>query len=158
MDGFDRLHGLDVVHTAIGMHPEEPVGVCTSLFSLTARLADDPAPRVAVARTALGVARATVWNASARRCIDLPSSLPCYLVAGTMTPPNAEREVFQARIATSHPGGRHVLVLDITSASTQHHEAYTDILEAVAHTLVFTDPHPAPPRVPMTSRILDVLQ
>lgn len=158
MDGFDRLHGLDVVHTAIGLHPEEPVGVCTSLFSLTARLADDPNPRVAVAKAALGIARSTVWNASAQRCIDLPSSQPCYLVAGTVAPPHAEWEVFQARITTSHPGGSHLLVLDLTSASAEHHEAYADILEAVAHTLLFTDPHPAPPRIPITSRILDVLQ
>ncbi|MFD3325043.1 hypothetical protein [Streptomyces sp. NPDC058701] len=158
MDGFDRLHGLDVVHTAIGLHPEEPIGVNTSLFSLTARLADEPDPKVAVARTALGIARSPVWNAAARRCIDLASLLPCYLIAGIMTPPDAEREVFQARIATIHPGGRHVLVLDLTSASVQHHEAYADILEAVAHTLVFTDPHPAPPPVAMTSRILDVLR
>ncbi|MCY0950751.1 hypothetical protein [Streptomyces sp. H27-S2] len=67
-----------------------------------------------------------------------------------------EREVFQARIATCHPAGQHLLVLDLTSASGQHHEAYVDILEAIAHTLTFTDPNPASPSSPMTSRILDV--
>ncbi|MFD3678903.1 hypothetical protein [Streptomyces sp. NPDC058613] len=156
MDGFDLLKGLDVVHTAVGLHPDEPVGVCTSLFSLTARPADDPDLQVAVARTALGISRSTLWTTSARRCIDLPSSLPCYLVAGTIAPPDVERKVFQARIATCHPTGQHLLVLDLTSASGQHREAYVDILEAIAHTLTFTDPNPASSSSPMTSRILDV--
>ncbi|WP_405677593.1 hypothetical protein OG239_34385 [Streptomyces sp. NBC_00868] len=157
MDGLDQLVGYDVVHTAIGMHPDEPTGVCTSLFSLTTRPADHANPRVAVARTALGIARSNVWDTATRRFIDLPSSLPCYLVAGAITLPRGGRQVFQARIATSHPAGLHVLVLDLTTAAIQYYEAYTDILEAVAHTLTFTDPNPRPPGPPTTSRLLEVL-
>ncbi|WP_328928690.1 hypothetical protein OG429_31820 [Streptomyces sp. NBC_00190] len=157
VDGLDELAGLGVVHTAIGLHPDEPVGVCTSLFSLSIRPTDEPNPRVAAARTALGIARSAAWAASARRFIDLPSSLPCYLVAGTINVPRAQQHVFQARIATSHPGGLHVLVLDVTSAATQHHGAYTEILEAIALTLSFTDPDPSPPPAPRASRILEVL-
>ncbi|MFG2981520.1 hypothetical protein ACGFYQ_09700 [Streptomyces sp. NPDC048258] len=157
VDGLDELAGHGVVHTAIGLHPDEPVGVCTSLFSLSVRPAIDPNPRASVARTALGIARSTVWETSTRRFIDLPSSLPCYLVAGTIDVPRVQQQVFQARIATSHPGGLHVLILDLTSAATQHHGAYTDILEAIALTLTFTDPNPSPPLAPPTSRILEVL-
>ncbi|MEU9378274.1 hypothetical protein AB0D94_31560 [Streptomyces sp. NPDC048255] len=157
MDGLDELAGLDVVHTAIGLHPDDPVGVCTSLFSMTVRLAGDPSPRVAAARTALGIARSPLWEASLRRCIDLASSLPCYLIAGTLALSGSKQRVFQARIAACHPGGMHVLVLDLTSAAIQHGAAYTDILEAIAHTISFTDPNPSPSAAPMTSRISELL-
>ncbi|MDX3533534.1 hypothetical protein PV721_03935 [Streptomyces sp. MB09-01] len=56
-----------------------------------------------------------------------------------------------------HPDGLHLLVLDLTSASTQHADAYTDILEAVAHTVLFTDPEPSTPTATKTSRVLEVL-
>ncbi|MFD3544343.1 hypothetical protein ACFWUW_01765 [Streptomyces sp. NPDC058655] len=157
LDGLDQLAELGVLHTAIGLHPDEAIGICASLFSLTARLSGDPNPRLSTARTAMEISRSPVWNASTCRVIDLPSTLPCYLVAGTLALPHVEQRVFQARIATSHASGHHTLVLDLSSAATQHHEAYTDILEAVVHTLTFTDPHPAPPGKPSTSRILEVL-
>ncbi|MGW6947802.1 hypothetical protein [Streptomyces xanthophaeus] len=158
MDGLDELAGLNVVHTAIGLHPDDPVGVCASLFSMTVQLADDHNPRAAVARTALDIARSPVWDVSTRRCIDLPSALPCYLVAGTMTLSGSKQQVFQARITTCHPAGVHVLVLDITSAAIQHGDAYTEILEAITQTVSFTDPQPAPPSTTLTSRISEVLR
>ncbi|MFF3084491.1 hypothetical protein ACFVRB_05470 [Streptomyces nojiriensis] len=157
MDGLEELAGHDVVHTALGFHPEEPVGVTTSVFSLTIRRVGQPNPRLAVARTALAIARSALWTSSVRRFIDLPSALPCCLVAGIISVPNIERQLFQARVATLHPDGLHLLVLDLTSACTEHAEAYTDILEAVAHTLQFTDPDPGVPKATGTSRILEVL-
>ncbi|MFF4445468.1 hypothetical protein [Streptomyces sp. NPDC001502] len=156
-DSLEELAGHDVVHTALGLHPEEPVGLTTSLFSLTIRQVGQPNPRLAVARTALAIARSTLWTSAVRRFIDLPSTLPCCLVAGIITVPDIEHHLFQARIATVHPDGRHVLVLDLTSACTEHAAAYTDILEAVAHTLQFTDPDPIAPKASGTSRILEVL-
>ncbi|MFB7264747.1 hypothetical protein ACFCXH_21735 [Streptomyces nojiriensis] len=157
MDGLEELAGHDVVHTALGFHPEEPVGVTTALFSLTIRRIDQPNPRLAVARTALAIARSTPWTSSVRRFIDLPSALPCCLVAGIISVPDIGHQLFQARVSTVHPDGLHVLVLDLTSASTEHAESYTDILEAVAHTLQFTDPDPGVPTATGTSRILEVL-
>ncbi|MFF4428742.1 hypothetical protein ACFYZ4_06170 [Streptomyces sp. NPDC001513] len=156
-DGLEELAGHDVLHTAIGFHPEEPLGVATSLFSLTIQRAEKPNPRLTVARTALAIAHSSLWESSIRRFIDLPSALPCCLVAGIISVPNVEQRLFQARVATVHPDGLHLLVLDLTSASTQHAEAYTDILEAVAHTLLFTDPEPSAPTATGTSRILEVL-
>ncbi|MFD9367247.1 hypothetical protein ACFWA6_05990 [Streptomyces sp. NPDC060020] len=156
MDGLEELAGHDVVHTAVGLHPEEPDGVNTSLFSLTVRRVDQPNPRLTVARTALAIAGSPLWTSSVRRFIDLPSALPCCLVAGIISVPDVEQRLFQARVATVHPDGLHLLLLDLTSASTEHAEAYTDILEAVAHTVLFTDPEPAPPATG-TSRILEVL-
>lgn len=158
MDGLEELTGHDVVHTALGFHPEEPVGVTTSLFSLTIRRAEQPNPKLTVARSALAIARSALWTSSLRRFIDLPSALPCCLVAGAISVPDVEHRLFQARVATVHPDGLHLLVLDLTSASTQHADAYTDILEAVAHTLSFSDPDPSPPTTAGTSRILEVLQ
>ncbi|MFA7763825.1 hypothetical protein [Streptomyces sp. NRRL S-448] len=157
MDELEELAGHDVVHTALGFHPEEPIGVATSLFSLTIRRVEQPNPRLAVARTALAIARSTLWTSSVRRFIDLPSALPCCLVAGIISVPDIGHPLFQARIATVHLDGRHLLVLDLTSAYTQHAAAYTDILEAVAHTLQFTDPDPSVPKATGTSRILEVL-
>lgn len=157
MDGLEQLAGHDVVATAFGFHPEEPMGVATSLFSLTIRGVEQPNPRLTVARTALALARSPLWSSSIRRFVDLPSALPCCLVAGTISVPNVEQELFQARLATVHPDGLHLLVLDLTSASTHHGEAYTDILEAIAHTLCFSDPDPRPPTAAETSRILEVL-
>ncbi|MFJ3513321.1 hypothetical protein [Streptomyces sp. NPDC090131] len=159
---IDALEGLaehDVVHTALGFHPEQPVGVTTSLFSLTVRRVDQPNPRLAAARTALSIANSPLWTQADRRFIDLPSALPCCLVAGIISVPDVDQRLFQARIATAHPDGLHLLVLDMTSASTQHADAYTDILEAVVHTLCFSDPDPEPsaPGPAQTSRILDVL-
>lgn len=71
--------------------------------------------------------------------------------------PEIEHHQFQARLATVHPDGLHLLVLDLTSACTPHADAYTDIIEAVAHTLQFTDPDPDAPKAAGTSRILEVL-
>ncbi|MFJ4859634.1 MULTISPECIES: hypothetical protein [unclassified Streptomyces] len=157
MGSLEELRGHNVVHTALGFHPEEPAGVATSLFSLTILRVEQPNPRLAVARTALAIARSTLWTSSVRRFIDLPSALPCCLVAGIISVPAIEHQLFQARIATVHPDGLHLLVLDLTSASSQHAVAYTDILEAVAHTLQFTDPDPSVPTATGTSRILEVL-
>ncbi|MFE6837311.1 hypothetical protein ACFVFI_21060 [Streptomyces sp. NPDC057705] len=157
MDALEELAGHDVVHTALGFHPEEPVGVATSLFSLAIQRAEQPNPRLTVARTALAIARSSLWESSTRRFIDLPSALPCCLVAGIICVPGVEQRLFQARVATVHPNGFHLLVLDLTSTSTQHADAYTDILEAVAHTVLFTDPEPSPPTPTGTSRILEVL-
>ncbi|MFD3466011.1 hypothetical protein ACFWWM_06515 [Streptomyces sp. NPDC058682] len=157
VDSLEELAGHDVVHTAIGFHPEEPVGITTSLFSLTIRRVEQPNPRLAVARTALAIARSPLWTSAVRRFIDLPSTLPCSLVAGVISVPDIEHHLFQARVATAHPDGLHLLVLDLTSACTEHAAAYTDILEAVAHTLQFTDPDPSAPKATGTSRILEVL-
>ncbi|MER7823357.1 hypothetical protein ABTX85_12435 [Streptomyces sp. NPDC096097] len=159
MDELDGLAGHEVVHTAFGFHPEEPTGVATSLFSLTVRRIEQPNPRLAVARTALAIARSPLWTGADRRFIDLPSARPCCLVAGTMSLPDLDRCPFQARAVTAHPDGLHLLVLDLTSASNQHAAAYTDILEAIAHTLEFSDPDPTAhgPMLSGTSRILEVL-
>ncbi|MCX5582493.1 hypothetical protein OHA91_07710 [Streptomyces erythrochromogenes] len=157
MDDLEELAGHDVVHTAIGFHPEEPVGVATSLFSLTVRPAQQPNPRLTVARTALAIARSPHWTSCIRQFIELPSGLPCCLVAGTICVPDVENRLFQARVATVHPDGLHLLVLDLTSASAQHAEAYTNILEAVAHTALFSDPDASAPTAAGTSRILEVL-
>ncbi|MFD6228096.1 hypothetical protein ACFWFZ_14615 [Streptomyces sp. NPDC060232] len=157
ISGLEELAAHDVVHTAIGLHPEEPVGVATSFFSLTTRPAAQPNPRLTVARAGLGIARSPHWTSSTRRFIDLPSGLPCCLVAGTISVPNVEHRLFQARVATVPPDGLHLLVLDLTSASTQHADAYTDILEAVTHTILFSDPEESTPKAVGTSRILEVL-
>lgn len=159
MDGLDGLAEHEVVHTAFGFHPEEPAGVATSLFSLTVRRIEQPNPRLSVARTALAIARSPLWTSADRRFIELPSARPCCLVAGTMSLPDVDRCPFQARAVTTHPDGRHLLVLDLTTASAQHAGAYTDILEAIAHTLTFSDPDPAGhrPTVSGASRILEVL-
>lgn len=157
LDGLEELAGHDVVHTALGFHPEEPVGATTSLFSLTVRRIEQPDPRLAVARTALAIARSSLWISAVRRCINLPSALPCSLVAGIISVPDVEHRLFQARVATLHPDGLHLLVLDLTSACIEHAAAFTDILEAVAHTLQFTDPDPSAPKATGTSRILEVL-
>ncbi|MFB7174171.1 hypothetical protein ACFCYM_25620 [Streptomyces sp. NPDC056254] len=157
MDGLDELEGHGVVHTAIGLHPEEPTGVATSLFSLTIRPAAQTNPRLTVARAALGIARSPLWINSTRKFIELESGLPCSLVAGIITLPGVEHQLFQARIATAHPDGLHLLVLDLTSASAQYADAYTEILEAVAHTIRFSDPNPNPATAKGTSRISEVL-
>ncbi|MFD8884354.1 hypothetical protein ACFV0H_17775 [Streptomyces erythrochromogenes] len=157
MDGLEELTDHDVVHTAIGLHPEEPFGVATSLFALTVRPASQPNPRLTVARTAMAIARSPLWTSSIRRFIDLPSGLPCCLVAGTISAPDVEHGLFQARVATVHPDGHHLLLLDLTSASAQHADAYTDIVEAIAHTVVFSDPDSTEATATGTSRILDVL-
>ncbi|WP_328787828.1 MULTISPECIES: hypothetical protein [unclassified Streptomyces] len=157
MGGLEALAGHGVVHTALGFHPEEPAGVTTSLFSLTIRRVGQPNPRLAVVRTALAIARSTLWTSSVRSFIDLPSALPCCLVGGIISVPDIEHHLFQAKVATVHPDGLHLLILDLTSAWTEHAAAYTDILEAVAHTLQFTDPDPSAPEAIGTSRILEVL-
>ncbi|MFD7395577.1 hypothetical protein ACFV60_11095 [Streptomyces virginiae] len=159
MDGLERLAEHEVAHTAFGFHLEEPAGVATSLFSLTVRRIEQPNPRLAVARTALAIARSPLWTSADRRFIELPSARPCCLVAGMMSLPDADRCPFQARAVTTHPDGRHLLILDLTTASSQHAGSYTDILEAIAHTLAFSDPDPAAqsPMVPGVSRILEVL-
>lgn len=53
--------------------------------------------------------------------------------------------------------GGHVIVLDLTSRAREHADAYTSILEAVAHTLSFSDPTASTPSSGGTSRILEVL-
>ncbi|MCM9082939.1 hypothetical protein L1606_33465 [Streptomyces spororaveus] len=156
MDGLEELGDHHVVHTAIGLHPDVPDGVCTSLFSLAIRpVAADLLP--SLGRTALAIADSSLWIKRARRLLELPSTLPCYLIAGTIALPGTGQQLFQARAATAHADGRHILVLDLTSAATHQADAYSDIIEAIAHTVAFTDPDPGPTVAPKTSRILEVL-
>ncbi|CAM5630633.1 hypothetical protein SAVIM338S_06022 [Streptomyces avidinii] len=158
MDHLDELAGEHhVVHTSIGLHPEGPAGLSTSLFALTVRRADDTNPRLTVARTSLAIARSPLWTSSIRQFIELASALPCSLVAGIISTPTSAQGLFQARVTMAHPAGRHVLVLDLTSASVEHGDAYTDIIEAIAHTVSFSDPDPRPGVTPNTSRILELL-
>lgn len=112
-----------------------------------------------MARAALAVAGSPLWNGSARRFVDLASHLPCAMVSGSVCVPGTDRGLFQARAVTVDPEGRHLLVLDLTSAATEHADAYTNILEAVTHTLGFHDPRPRPRPAGAggTSRILEVL-
>lgn len=163
MDRLDELAGqpgLHLVHTAVGLHPEGPETVSTSLFSLAVRLADDAGAGAGVARAALALAGSAHGSGWTRRFLDLPSGLPCALVCGVLPVPGTDRGLFQARAVTAHPDGRHLLLLDLTSAATEHADAYTAILEAVAHTIAFADPEPRPPGQPGgagTSRILELL-
>lgn len=163
LDCLDELAGqpgLHLVHTAVGLHPEGPEAVSTSLFSLAVRPAEEGGAGAGVARAALALARSAFGSGSTRRFLDLASGLPCALVCGVLPVPGSERGLFQARAVTAHPGGRHLLLLDLTSAATEHADAYTAILEAVAHTITFADPEPRPPGRPGgggTSRILELL-
>lgn len=165
MDCLDELAaqpGLHLVHTAVGLHPEGPETLSTSLFSLAVRPAGDAGAGAGVARAALALARSTVGSGSTRRFLDLASGLPCALVSGVLPVPGTDRGLFQARVVTAHPGGRHLLLLDLTSAAAEHADAYTAILEAVAHTIAFSDPDPGPrppgsPGGAGTSRILELL-
>ncbi|GLV89035.1 hypothetical protein Slala04_04890 [Streptomyces lavendulae subsp. lavendulae] len=158
MDGLTQLDGHRVVHTALGLHPDDPTGVCTSLFSLTIRPTGEVDLNPILARTALAIAESSLWTSSLRRPVELPSALPCYLIAGTMALPGTGQQLFQARVATAHADGRHILVLDLTSAAIHHADGYTDIIEAIAHTVSFTDPAPSRADSPGTSRVLEVLQ
>ncbi|MFD3938597.1 hypothetical protein ACFWSF_09840 [Streptomyces sp. NPDC058611] len=155
--GLVSLHAHDVAYTSIGLHPDDPAGMATSVFSLTVRPAQHPNPRVSVAQTALTIARCTLWRDPMRRLIDLPSGLPCCLVAGLISPDGVGDHLFQARVTTTDPEGQHILILDLTSAAVGYADAYTSILEAVAHTLSFTDPNPRPAESMRTSRLLEVL-
>ncbi|MFD3779071.1 hypothetical protein [Streptomyces sp. NPDC058612] len=156
MDALHDLANLQVVHTALGLHPDEQGDVATSVFAMAVRPAETDNLRLTVARTALAISQSTLWSPTTRRLIDLPSGLPCYLVAGTISVPTAEQQLFQAKVVMPHADGNHLLALDLTSAETRYGDAYIDILEAIAHTVSFTDPDPDP--VPTaTSRILEVL-
>ncbi|MGW1770792.1 hypothetical protein [Streptomyces sp. NPDC002104] len=163
MDRLDELAaqpGLHLLHSAVGLHPEGPETVSTSLFTLAVRAAEEAGAAAAVARTALALARSAPASGSARSFLDLASGLPCALVCGVLPGPAAGRGLFQARAVTAHPDGRHLLLLDLTSAATGHAGAYAEILEAVAHTISFTDPGPRPPGPTGgggTSRILELL-
>ncbi|MEW2586255.1 hypothetical protein [Streptomyces virginiae] len=158
MDGLTQLAGHRVVHTALGLHPDDPTGVCTSLFSLAIRPTGEVDLNPILARTALAIAKSSLWTSALRRPVELPSALPCYLIAGTMALPGTGQQLFQARIATAHADGRHILVLDLTSAAIHQADGYTDIIEAIAHTVSFTDPAPRRADSPGTSRVLEVLQ
>ncbi|MFE4260821.1 hypothetical protein [Streptomyces sp. NPDC056883] len=167
MDRLDELAGhpgLHLVHTAIGLHPEGPEAVSTSLFSLSVRPAEEPGSgtgaAAGVARTALALARSAPGSGSTRRFVELASGLPCALVCGVVPASGTDRGLFQARAVTAHPEGRHLFLLDLTSAATEHAGAYTAILEAVAHTISFADPgprKPGPQGGAGTSRILELL-
>ncbi|MEU7601393.1 hypothetical protein [Streptomyces sp. NPDC041003] len=161
MGGLDGLQAHHVVHTSIGLHPDDALGVSTSFFSLTVRDAQHSNPAVAVAQTSLAVSRSALWSRATRRVIELPSALPCYLVAGLISPPGVDDQLFQARAITADVQGRHVLILDLTSAAVGNGEAYASILEAVTYTISFSDPDPdpdaTPPPLAGTSRILEVL-
>ncbi|MFI5766695.1 hypothetical protein ACIA8F_37900 [Streptomyces sp. NPDC051563] len=171
MDCLDALAGqpgLHLVHTAVGLHPEGPEAVSTSLFTLTVRAADEAGggagSGAAVARTALALARSASGSGSTRRFVDLASGRPCALVSGVVPAPGTGRGLFQGRAVTAHPEGRHLFLLDLTSAVAEHAASYTAVLEAIAHTIAFSDPRPPGPPGPPgqpgaagTSRILELL-
>ncbi|MFF5449259.1 hypothetical protein [Streptomyces sp. NPDC012888] len=142
-----------VAHTAIGLHPDEEFGLCTSLFSLAIRPIAPGQRRREVGRAALGIAKSPLWTASAGGFCEHPSALPCCLVSGLMSVPEVDRHIFQARAALAHEDGHHLIVLDLTSAATQHQDNYTDVLHGIVSTISFSDP--TPPKT--SSRILEVL-
>ncbi|MEV7558478.1 hypothetical protein [Streptomyces sp. NPDC089795] len=156
MDGLAELDRHHVVHTAVGLHPDDPDGLCTSLFSLAIRpVAADLHP--SLARTALAISDSPLWINQTCRLVELPAARPCYLIAGTIRLPNTGQQLFQAKAVTAHADGRHIVVLDLTSAATHQADAYSDIIEAIAYTVAFADPDPTPTVAPTSSRILDVL-
>ncbi|MFE7185161.1 hypothetical protein [Streptomyces erythrochromogenes] len=157
MDDLEELTGHRVVHTALGLHPDDPTGVCTSLFSLTIRAAERGDFCASLARTALAIAKSSLWTDPVGRLINLPSALPCYLTVGTIALPITGQQLFQAKVVTGHADGRHILVLDLTSAAVHQANAYTAIIEAITHTIGFSDPDPGPAAAPKASRILEVL-
>ncbi|MEV7726050.1 hypothetical protein AB0P15_15055 [Streptomyces sp. NPDC087917] len=157
MDHLDRFTDRHVVHTSIGLHPEGPVGAASSVFALSLRPAEHPNARLGVARAALAIARSPLWNDFSGQVLPLPSGLPCSLAVGTISLPGTGQELFQARLVTTHPSGTHLVFLDLTSTAVQYAEAYGDIIEAIAHTVVFSDPTPAPAAAAPASRVLEVL-
>ncbi|MCX4820623.1 hypothetical protein OG883_12010 [Streptomyces sp. NBC_01142] len=156
------------VHTSIGVHPDGKDGASISLFSLSVTHSASRTAGLAVAQSALALASSPLWSANTCKLLELPMGLPAALVAGRLSPPPlslleragvdaAPCEIFQARLTVPFPTGSHVAVADLASAATRHAESYTDILECIAQTLVFTSPAspislPQPP-----SRILDLL-
>ncbi|MFJ9339778.1 hypothetical protein ACIRP0_10840 [Streptomyces sp. NPDC101733] len=158
MDNVDRFTDRHVAYTSIGLHPDGAVGVATSVFALTLRPAEHPNPRVSVARTTLAITRSRLWTESSGRVLDLPSTLPCSMVTGAISLPGVGQRLFQGRIVMAHPSGTHVVLLDLTSAAIRYTDAYTDIIEAVAHTVAFSDPEPSPHTDPkQPSRVMEVL-
>ncbi|MEV7611749.1 hypothetical protein [Streptomyces sp. NPDC089799] len=153
LEQLDSLAQQQVLHTAIGLHPDDTSGLCSSLFSLSCRRTPAGNAQLAVARIALGIAKSPLWEESTCRFVDLPLSPSCCLATGTLALKQLERAVFQSRAALAHPDGQHVLIFDLTSASTEYKEAYTDMLEAIIHTASFTDPTP----IAQTSRISELL-
>ncbi|MER5884788.1 hypothetical protein ABT160_13240 [Streptomyces sp. NPDC001941] len=149
------LREAGAAYAALGWHPDQADGVSTSLLSLTVVGGSAPTGRATAARAALDIARCPMWSESDRRLFDLPDGTACALVSGRPAPPpgdvpgraGAAREpapLFQARAVVPYPSGPHAAVLDLTSTSVRHSEAYTDILEAIACTISFTDPEPGP--------------
>ncbi|MDJ0382677.1 hypothetical protein [Streptomyces sp. G-G2] len=159
IDHLEQLPAHHVLHTSLGLHPDGEAGFVTSLFSLSVRPCGQNNPRLAVARASLGIARAPSWLTVDCRFLELPSALPCSLVTGTQSVPGRDSPVSQARLVLAHTAGSHVVIADLTSAATQHADAYADILEGIAHTIAFTDPASVPQakNSSPTSRILDVL-
>ncbi|MET9800498.1 hypothetical protein [Streptomyces sp. NPDC006368] len=165
----DTLLGKGCAYLALGLHPDDAEGACASLFSLSTIRTAGPSPTVAAARAGITLAKSPLWEAKRSTTLALPTGVSAAMVAGIFTPPLTEAQstrpspastkVFQARLAMPYPCGSHVIVADLTSAATHYADAYTDILEAVAHTFSFTAPAPVSEftGTAPTSRILEFL-
>ncbi|WP_433572963.1 hypothetical protein [Streptomyces sp. CA-251247] len=151
---------------SIGVHPDGSDGTSLSIFTLAMITNSAPTRILAVAESALSIVESPLWRAHTRKLLEL-SVGPAALVAGTLAapPPATLRQmgitvepidVFQARLTFSCPGSQHVAVADLTSAATRHADSYTDILEAIGHTMTFTPPHPVEAPAPRASRILEL--
>ncbi|MFC5155047.1 hypothetical protein [Streptomyces amakusaensis] len=161
-----EMRGLGSVYTAMGVHPDEAYGTSLSLLSLSVVETASPTRNLTTARSGLALADSPLWSDSTRRFVELPIG-PAALVAGSLAVPSREAlsavgitaeptGIFQARLAVACPDGGHCAVADLTSAAVHHSEAYTDILEAIARTLSFSEPAPDAP-VRRHSRIQDLI-
>ncbi|MEV6401105.1 hypothetical protein AB0M39_41095 [Streptomyces sp. NPDC051907] len=161
-----RTHGS--VHTAVGVHPDEDNGACISLFSLSVKGIALRTAALAVAQSALALAKSPLWSTSTGKFITLPTGVPAALVSGLLAAPHRDRlesegittapcEVFQARLTVPFPTGVHLAVADLTSAAVRHAGSYTDVLEGIAQTIAFDAPSPAVAPAQRPSRILELL-
>ncbi|MFG2292608.1 hypothetical protein [Streptomyces sp. NPDC048603] len=151
---LERLTDQHLIHTSIGLHPEQPTGVAGSVFSLALRPTGQHTPSITVVRALLAMERSPLLRCSEVKLLSLPSTAPCGLVAGTLSLPGVDVPLFQARVALAHAESGQLVVADLTSASVQHSAEYSAILEGIAHTITFINP--VPPQSAPVSRIQEL--
>ncbi|MER5771091.1 hypothetical protein [Streptomyces sp. NPDC001985] len=122
--------------------------ICTSLMT----------SNLAAAQCAIHLVRNPLGAILRRDLVDLPCKAPAALVTCLLPVPSLEigpariparsDGVFQARLAVGRPASSRVILVDLTTASTDLSEEYTEIVLGIGRTLRFTDPvaRPTGPR------------
>lgn len=156
---MDEIFQHGTFYAALGLHRTDAYEVVTtSLFTLSAMrtLAGDA--QFAAGRALISRAGWPHWSVDASELRTVGRDTPAAFTAGVLRcGGDDESTVYQAAYTFLVPGTPSLTTATLTSADLSQSAALAEVLHAVAATISFEAPSPAPAPLRFTSRIAELL-